>query len=205
MPETITFTAYHFAELNEAAKKKALEHFRDINTDYDQWADFILEDWKEEKLPALGYNDAKIFYSGFSSQGDGASFSAHVDILKWIEVHKYKTTRYAALYKFVKKTGSQITATICISRHGHYCHEMTMSAAVDGHLYNDVPDPVTKQGDEIAEEITARARAVARSIYQTLESEYFAMIKDEAVQDAIEANEYLFTENGKFVPQAQGV
>jgi hypothetical protein len=189
---TKTINLYPYSELDEKAKQKALENLRDINTDYNGWDDYVIEGATED-LTALGFEDVKISYNGFYSQGDGASFTAHVNIIKFIEANKLKT-RFAALYKFAKSEGSNITA--CVSRSGHYYHEMTMSAEVDGHLYSDVPDNVTKQGDDLHGVILEIARAQAKKIYRDLESEYEAQTGDEAIVDTIEANDYHFNASG---------
>jgi len=44
---------------------------------------FIIDYWIE-KLQDIGFEDAQIEYTGFYSQGDGASFTASVNIEKLI-------------------------------------------------------------------------------------------------------------------------
>jgi hypothetical protein len=91
MPKTITKTVYSFQELLDLAKEgkvqqKALERARswlqEAATDFD-WYSCVVDFWKEV-LNQIGFEDAKISFSGFSSQGDGASFTATVDLDKLV-------------------------------------------------------------------------------------------------------------------------
>lgn len=86
---TKTINLYQFSELSQKAKEKVLKKLYDINTNC-EWYDFIFDDFmvKCENLGiTVNYND--ISFSGFWSQGDGASFITDlIDIRKIIEVLK---------------------------------------------------------------------------------------------------------------------
>ena len=73
--ETIVKTYLKFNELNEKQQEKILDKLQDINVDHESWYEHIYE-YYESKLKKLGFYDIKFQWSGFSSQGDGASFSA---------------------------------------------------------------------------------------------------------------------------------
>ena len=53
----------------------SLEIWQRIDED---WHEELIEEWVE-KLAGLGFADADIRFSGFSSQGDGANFKADVE------------------------------------------------------------------------------------------------------------------------------
>lgn len=76
--ETIIKTYLKFSELTDLQKKKVLDKMRDINVDGDYWHDSVTDEFKA-KLSDLGYTNIKTQFSGFWSQGDGASFSAEKD------------------------------------------------------------------------------------------------------------------------------
>ena len=77
---TMEVKVYSFEELSEKSKATVIEKNRDINVDYEDWAECLLDEWKA-KLARIGFHEAEISYSGFSSQGDGACFDArHYDI-----------------------------------------------------------------------------------------------------------------------------
>lgn len=194
MTQTKVLTLFSYDELSKKAQEKVLENLRFTNVDFEQWSEFILEDWKDEKLPLAGFCNAEIAYSGFSSQGDGASFTANVNILTWLKVNK-RLKEYKELVKFLKGNDCNIEINI-VRNSRQYCHENTMSIEVDGHLYNDVPDKVTKQADALESEILYNAKELSRKIYNNLRTDYYDQISDEAVIGTIKVNEWTFRENG---------
>jgi hypothetical protein len=95
--ETIRANEYDFDEdghrggeftidqLDDRAKENARSWWREGAADYEWW-DFIYEDWKEW-LERAGFSGPDISFSGFSSQGDGASFTANsFDFNKFVEM-----------------------------------------------------------------------------------------------------------------------
>ena len=66
---------YSFEELSPEAQEKALDNNRDLNIDYDGWEDGVTEGFKED-MKEIGIDDIEINYTGFNSQGDGASFKS---------------------------------------------------------------------------------------------------------------------------------
>jgi hypothetical protein len=63
-----------FDELEDSAKETARDRVREMEAEDSNWHDFIIEDW-QQRLENKGFNDPEIQYSGFWSQGDGASFT----------------------------------------------------------------------------------------------------------------------------------
>lgn len=92
MPRTIKKTVYTFAELIEAHKAKkisgqaletARQWLREAATDHDWWED-VYKTWTDA-LEQIGFINPEIAFSGFWSQGDGASFTCrYVDLEKLI-------------------------------------------------------------------------------------------------------------------------
>ncbi len=87
--ETIVKTYLKFTELSEAQQDKVVDKYDDINVDEDTWYESTYE-YYEDKLRALGFYDIKFEFSGFWSQGDGASFTA-----KHNRGTIYKSSRYS--------------------------------------------------------------------------------------------------------------
>ena len=81
MPVTKTF--YYFSELSKEAKDNAIENCMWKGTDNDYWYRSIIRKW-ETKLPSFGFDNAKISFRLTYSQGDGASFTANIDILTFL-------------------------------------------------------------------------------------------------------------------------
>jgi hypothetical protein len=69
--ETKTFEIYTFEELPTEVQNELIKKNRDINTFYEYWHDYLIEDFKEDDSI---FNKTKVYYSGFWSQGDGAVF-----------------------------------------------------------------------------------------------------------------------------------
>lgn len=72
--EQITKTYLKFNELTKKQQDQVVDKLRDINTDFN-WFEYSVEQF-EAKLTKLGFYDIKTEFSGFYSQGDGASFTA---------------------------------------------------------------------------------------------------------------------------------
>ena len=197
---TIEITAYQFAELSDKAKQKALETFRDINTDDDFWFEHTLEDF-DSICECLGIDISKgrgrtgkaIYFSGFSSQGDGACFEGSYAYKKGAT----KAIRaYAGLDKELHRIADdlqalqkanfyQLTAGI-ENRHRGY------SISVDVNRYDD--KAISEATEDAVKELM---NDLCSWLYKSLESEYDYMTSDAAIIETIEANEYEFDENGK--------
>jgi hypothetical protein len=89
MPRTITKTVYTFKEMLEAEKNAELssqavasarQWLQGVQTE-DDWYQHSL-DWWVSALDEIGFENADINFTGFWSQGDGASFSADCDLEK---------------------------------------------------------------------------------------------------------------------------
>ena len=75
-----------FAQLDDDAKEAARDWYREAGFQHEWW-DHIYEEWTEE-LKEMGFDGIDISFSGFASQGDGASFTAtSFDFLKWANWH----------------------------------------------------------------------------------------------------------------------
>ena len=119
-------TTYKWEELSQSAKDKARHHYIE-NFLYDWW-DSVYETAKEDGLEK-GFRIDDIHFSGFWSQGDGASWIGQVDICAWLRAHAPDTIGVDALIALVH--GGYIQNHITVTTGGsHYCHENTMSLGV---------------------------------------------------------------------------
>lgn len=193
-----TYKVYSFDELSDEVKEKVVEKMYDINVNHDGWHDWLLEEW-QDKLEKLGYDDAKIFYRGFCSQGDGACFEARVEVVTYILAHKLGR-KYRALYNFYKNTSNR---DITIEHIGCYYHERSMTVnadtpAVEYHSDNvKVQNKILEQFDALVALIEDDIIEVAKEIYKELEKEYYSLIEKDEVIETIKENEYEFLENGQ--------
>jgi hypothetical protein len=75
-----------YDQLEDHAKMKARDWYRQIFGEDSYWSESTLEDWKQF-LVDIGFGDEpEIAFSGFSSQGDGASFTCNsFDLTKFVQ------------------------------------------------------------------------------------------------------------------------
>ena len=135
---------YTFDELSDKLKEEAIEANRDINTHYD-WHENVIEGFHQD-LSEMGVEDVDVQYSGFYSQGDGASFTGRVEDMKLFLVKTLGMTQYSddelgELPVAVKEKvlGFIDSLTIAFNRkHGsRYSHESTCQADVWCEILNN--------------------------------------------------------------------
>jgi len=198
--ETVVREIFTFDELSPEAQAKAIDRNRDINTDCEWWE--CTYEYFTELFSTFGIDISKIYFSGFSSQGDGAMFEADyrhkpggVKALAAYstKIPKEVTEAAAQLLELQKRNAYRICAS---SKHsgGNYYHENMMDVNTwdkeTGDSYK-----FYEGGQET--EIKEIFRSLAKWIYRTLETEYFDLISDELIKETIQANEYEFTEDGE--------
>jgi hypothetical protein len=211
MPQIVKTTVYRLDELSGEAKDQARAWYRGVALDND-WHEFVYEDF-ERICAILGVRlktstmrltgggtrqKPRIYFSGFSSQGDGASFEAHYAYKKEAlkDIHQYapqdaELHRIAAVLQTIQRRNFfQLHAEA--THRGRYYHELCMAISVerDSPTYQDM----TADAEDI---VTEALRDLARWLYRQLEREYEYQTSDEAVDEAIQANEYSFTESGR--------
>ncbi|MEO5326413.1 antitoxin of toxin-antitoxin stability system [Mesorhizobium sp. CC13] len=211
MPEIIETTVYRLDELSDAAKDTARGWYREGGFDYD-WYDAVYEDFQRIaeilgitfKTRAVHLHgggirqEPRIWFSGFCSQSDGASFECHYAYGKnaAAEIRAFaprdrKLHEIAdALQAIQRRNFFQLRAEA--SHRGHYYHEYCMAISVER------GSPTCQDMTDDAEEVVIEAlRDLARWVYRQLEREYDYLTSDEAVDETIIANEYTFTESGR--------
>lgn len=180
-----------FEELNAEQQAKAIELNRDINVDYDEWNDFVKEE-HHSNLEAVGFDGVESAYSGFWSQGDGASFTAtSLDIEKFLRSQK-RWTHYRALHEMIRI--NEIWAKVVRTTH-HYCHENTTQAELHGEHYIDLTPRQEKLYEELEKEIDEYITTAGQKYYSALNNAYNDLTSDEQVQETIIANDMDFEED----------
>lgn len=188
---------YQFFELSEDAQERAIENLHFLNVEDSFWYEFTLENATEVgKILGIQTDPKHIFFSGFSSQGDGACFEGRYSYKKGSrkEIRNYAPQDSELhsiahnLYLLQRRYGFTLWAES--SHTGRYSHPGSVSIQVDcGESYQ-----LSQEDEESLEEIL---RDFMYWIYHTLEKEYDYLTSKEAIQETIEANEYEFTEEGK--------
>ena len=125
---------YTFDELSDRLKEEAIEANRDINT-YHDWHEYAIEEFQSD-LADEGVSVDDVQFTGFYSQGDGASFTGEVEDMKKFLVETLSLTEYsdeelAELPADVKEKVEGFIATLTISfnrKESRYSHENTCQA-----------------------------------------------------------------------------
>ncbi len=133
--------AYKVDELPKDVRERVLDKYRYFETEDMDWWKFVYDDWKE-KLEELGFMNPDIWFSGFSSQGDGACFDCnHIDIKKFSAHHKEP---FVKLF-FPKITMHMDAIENCVSfvikqnsLGNHYSHKNTRD--LDWEIHSDVEE-----------------------------------------------------------------
>lgn len=201
---------YDFAELSNAAKDKARTWFRET-LGWDWW-DSVYDDF-EQVCAILGVTLAtstvrlmggdtrqkpSIWFSGFSSQGDGACYEGRYAYAKGaarrirdyaprdVELHRIAD----ALQRLQRANFYQLTASI--SHRGRYYHAYCMAIEVERDTATN--HPIVDRADD---ELIVVLRDLANWLYRTLEREYEFQTSDGTVDEGISANDYTFTAEGR--------
>ena len=165
----------------EVLKKEHTEYLEDVDLVEQLNADF------ESVYKAMGWEDFEIRYTGFASQGDGASFkfeyqnfSVLDNPLNLEDVYVSEETKvllesYYGCLKTLKDDFNCVDFGIKFDN-GRYCHENTME--IDGVCCEDSEEKSACDLELEAEEYLNKTvlpilREIAQKFYRTLEAEYF--------------------------------
>lgn len=195
---TVAVGFYRFDELSEKAKEKARDWYREKVLAGDTgFSDLVIDDAKQA-LRFAGFEIANVYFSGFSSQGDGACFEGswraadvNPDALRQ---HAPTDQELHRIVDELARVAKQYPGTSFKVKHsGRYSHENSTTfdfnfAGEDG---KEVAD------DAAVKTLTDVSRDVMRWIYRDIEEAYSASQSNENVDEEIRANDYVFTAEGE--------
>jgi hypothetical protein len=182
---------------------KLIEKHRGINV-FGDWWDWTYDDFKTQMANKhIKVDDIR--FSGFSSQGDGASFTGYIkDNIAFLKAHDLAET-----YPWITKLlgmGGDFTLEIKRVSH-HYAHENTIGVdlifttmfchMLEYHQRDDLRSVIAERWDQHLDEeyasicgvVAEIVRDYCRDLYNTLRKEYDYLTSDEAVWEAIETND----------------
>jgi hypothetical protein len=173
-------------------KEKVLQKYHDINVDFDWWYDAVYENWIED-LKNYGFEDVKIYFSGFSRQGDGACFISNDINLSLLAEKLNFSTREINIIKALQEQGYIYSELTHNSQYYHECS--TCFVIYDGYTratWKRILKIVARL--EIA--IKNLIIELSKDIYRDLEKEYDYLTSEDSILETLEINDYEFTENG---------
>ncbi len=211
MPEVIETTVYTFDELDDHAKERARDWYRE-GISHENWHEFVFDDF-ERICEILGVDLAIrpvrlygggtrqkscIWFSGFASQGDGACFEGSYSYRKGasraIRAYAPRDQRLAAIADQLQQTQRRNLYALeaRVTHRGRYYHEYGVEISVERN--SDRFQPPTADAEDCVSEAL---RDLARWLYRQLEQEYDHQTSNEVVDEGIIANGYTFTEAGR--------
>jgi hypothetical protein len=190
---TIEQTVYNYSDLilpeNSELKNKVVDKLNHINVQHD-WYDFIYDDFKENIAPKFGFEVDKMYFSGFSSQGDGAMFEGSVaNLAQFVSDTRIK--------KLIEKR--EIDFDINFKHYGHYYHEKSYRHNFEICNLLDTHENISNYCYNLEEVVTNVYENLCKELYENLEKEYDYLTSDEAILETIQSNDYEFDENGNII------
>lgn len=219
MPTTRTITIYKYDELSESAKDTVRAKYIGIDLDMEH----IIDDAKREG-EKRGFDLDEVLWSGFNSQGDGASWTGQVKLQTFLEHHLKENdpnyAKYTTLLMLIDD--GWVEHLVSISRKSFmYNHANTMRIDQEfmGYVNATEEAVIGKDGplqganvlqlyegldihsllDDLYEWVLKEAKDYADEIYERLESEYDALMSDQHISLTADANGWEFDETGRLI------
>lgn len=187
--------------LTSEQRDRLLDRYRYADVDHGWWYG-VYANFKE-KCEGLGIEVHKIYFSGFASQGDGACFEGRVsDWVKFLN-GAGKAKEAALLKQLGEESPDGLDVRLSWRHSGHYYHENCTEFGTEN---LDVDNPFDEDDDPlraiawtaiygehgplppIEDDMIEYVRSLMRDLYVQLEEEYDYLTSDEAVTEAVIAN-----------------
>lgn len=207
-----------FTELTPKAKAYALDKY---NNSEDYWYEHTLEQAKEDGL-ALGFHIDDISFSGFHSQGDGASWTGYINLGEYIDanikdddpkhasymvmrelirnewIERMEVDRPSFMYSHsgtMRNGGARDNAYDVAADDLYFLDEGILKGASVYELYDSINGEYLLF--ELCELAFNHAKRYADEIYKKLEADYDHYSSEEVFAETAECNEWDFDETGR--------
>jgi hypothetical protein len=185
-----------------------LKSFHDINI-FDGWHETVYSEFVNiVQAIGLDIDEKQIYFVGFFSQGDGSAFKANVDVAELID---------GIINQSYKMVAPSIELSLDIPKINHHVLNLLKNRAIDcvGFIKplsrgNSVHADFTLHATSLhfhenvygeVEKLDAWLQEIADSLnaflFKSLQQEYEYQTSESAIIEAIEANDYHFTLDGK--------
>ena len=207
---TVDVQVYKFSELSDSAKVTARDKYREHDEfepeyePYETAAAILGIDLTEErsgKRSGTWYPATTIQYSGFWSQGDGASFTGTYKFLPGCcEKIRDEFGKDETLWGIADRL-SALHCRLRLASGGWLEGKITQDSNMYVHSHTMDATAYDKDGEEmdiaVSDEFRDLMREFADWIYGCLEDDYNYQTSDENVDYILEANDYEFDEDGE--------
>jgi hypothetical protein len=196
---------YSFDELSEEAQQKAIESNRYYNTEYEDWYESVYMDFIEQAKKE-GFYVENMYFSGFSSQGDGAMFEYSTndkifeDFIDNILIGK---EHLSPMRKEWMRT--QLYACAEGRHRGRYYHEGCCSHKIywqlngNVHYSTNLGQWLLAFQDDFEWFLRDRYNDLCHSLYKSLEAEYDHLTSDESIKEILIENNYEYDIQGNII------
>lgn len=201
---------YSIQELSPGARKIVIEAIQNSRsfTEQEVDLDWVIEN-ETEDLMTLGLDNVEISFSGFWSQGDGASFTARVnDIPTFIKTIGIEEE----ILPKVLEAFEEVYEMSIVRIDSRYVHENTVRFEIEemddtelvilsGFGFGDITVDLNDTLEEIGLEAKASSwvKSKCKEIYRTLEKAYYEEFSDEAAEKWADLMDLRFDEEGNEV------
>jgi hypothetical protein len=206
----------HFGDRSSAVEA-ARQKLREWETSY-EWHDDLIKEWVAA-LESMGFENAEISFSGFCRQGDGASFTAGIDlghILRFMVSDLDKESDHYWAYKLIdhnpcdgayvwmwhvmesEEFDGMVYAKIDRTK-SRYSHKHTCRTEWDISNFPEMDDEIHALLVSFMGEVEHLRLRLCDVIYKSLNDEYDYRVSDEPLLETAEANDYLFDEDGDYL------
>lgn len=202
-----------WGQVDSATKARLIEKWREVSVGSYMWDRDIVEDFATlcSRFGLCIYT-SEVAWTGFWSQGDGASFVGYIKNLQRFLTLTTGSTKTYPLVREVWESNTQIydrKLDIRIERDkgARYVHEYTMRCQIESdysfkdNVPHDCPlrvaaaevwdEQFAQELAELEDHVRVVARRLAKLLYRMLEQEYDFLTSDDVVWDALISNDYL--------------
>jgi len=197
-----------FNALTKRQRDEVLDKHRLWNVEHTEWWGVVYDDFKHD-MSAIGIEVDRMYFSGFSSQGDGACFDGRV--FSWEDFLKSMGYEDPALIGLAEQSW-----LFRVQHRGHYYHENCTTfysdmaspddyseSEMDEFVYAHSPYNTDIQNaafvailqgydyGSLEDEFTEAFKGHMRDLYSRLEIEYDDLTSDESVLASLDANDML--------------
>jgi len=206
---------YNFEELSEELQEKIIEKNRYMNVEFFDWYWITYENFIEDLKKQGFYTDKEnVDFSGFSCQGDGASFTGYIDLLEYLKYknENNKTDENIKVYELFKKIidNGYIENEIKIERNSlRYCHVNTCKIEdIILYDYDDFNNEYSKKEkenieisiDELEKELEKIRYNHCMDLYKNLENDYNLATSNETIKEyLIDTDDEIYLKNGEIL------
>ena len=203
---------YTCIELQDDIKTKVLKDHEAKACEYDDWYADIYDTTRRELLDkGIDIDDVPrsascgIRFTGFHSQGDGASFTGWVNLKEFLEAHKDILMQVPELYHMLGTVGQEPLVEIECSLtrvSSRYYHEKTVKFMWDIAWVDDSLDWVEGEPNTVGDlmnlvevDIENTCRQYMKDVYAKLREEYDYLLSEQCLID----NDLRYTADGEEV------